>query len=142
MQTASMVTQHGTQQAFVTCLALVRLTCDCLLQAMRRVLANIPVNSQVLSSSPYLDVNLFKYDDRLVSPLIRPRVYAVDSIIRFVSRRQPDKAAFKMLRDCLEVPGRPAKQIIHYHFHPVLPFAMFYLLTFIAGPQICIYTRY
>lgn len=112
---------------------------------MRRVLANVPVNSQILSASPYLDANLFQYDDRLVSPLVRPRVYATDSIVRFVSRRRPDKAAFKMHRDGLDVSaaqGRPAKQIIHYHFHPVLPFAMLYLLTFVAGPQICIYTRY
>ena len=116
-----------------------------LVQAMRRVLANIPVNSQVLSASPYLDANLFQYDDRPVSALIRPRVYGADSILRFTPRDRPIKAAFKMHRDCLDVPvtqGRPVKQIIHYHFHPVLPFAMVYLLTFIAGPQICIYTRY
>ena len=112
-------------------------------QAVRRTLASVPVNSQTLSASPYLDGNLFQYDDRFISATVRPRVYG-DSVLRFVSKQHPEQAKFKIAGDAFDIPanhGRAIKQIIHYHFHSVLPFVMLYLQTFVAGPQICIYTR-
>jgi De-etiolated protein 1 Det1 len=42
----------------------------------RRVLAAIPPSSQVLCASPYLDANLFQYDEKHISPTIRPRALA------------------------------------------------------------------
>lgn len=42
----------------------------------RRVLAAIPPTSQVLSASPFLDACLFQYDEKLISPVIRPRALA------------------------------------------------------------------
>ncbi len=113
------------------------------LQAVRRILANVPVCCQVLSGSPYLDGNLFQYDDKYISAIVRPRVYG-DSILRFVSKQHPESAKFKIAGEPFDIPpthGRAIKQVIHYHFHPVLPFVMSYLQTFVAGPQICIYTR-
>jgi len=121
--------------------ALTRMSCDS--QAVRRILANVPVSCQVLSASPYLDGNLFQYDDKYISATVRPRVYG-DSILRFVSKQHPESAKFKIAGEPFDIPpthGRAIKQVIHYHFHPVLPFVMSYLQTFVAGPQICIYTR-
>ncbi len=42
-------------------------------EATRRLLGQIPVSSQCLSSSPYLDLSLFSYDDKWVSPIERPK---------------------------------------------------------------------
>ena len=113
-------------------------------QGHRRILGNLPVSSQILCTSPYLDGKLFHYDDKLVSAFVRPRVYS-DSILRFVSKQHPETCKFKLAGDCFDLPsthGRAIKQVIHHHFHPVLPFIMSYLQTFVAGPQICIHTRY
>lgn len=121
--------------------ALTSMSCDS--QAVRRILANVPVSCQVLSASPYLDGNLFQYDDKYISATVRPRVYG-DSILRFVSKQHSESAKFKIAGEPFDIPpthGRAIKQVIHYHFHPVLPFVLSYLQTFVAGPQICIYTR-
>ncbi len=42
-------------------------------EATRRLLGQLPVSSQCLSSSPYLDLSLFSYDDKWVSPIERPK---------------------------------------------------------------------
>ena len=43
------------------------------LEATKRLLVQVPVCSQSFSSSPYLDFNLFRYDDKWVSALERPK---------------------------------------------------------------------
>ena len=45
-------------------------------QVTRRVLAALPPSSQVLCASPYLDACLFQYDEKLISPVVRPRALA------------------------------------------------------------------
>ncbi|KAL0035680.1 hypothetical protein WJX79_007959 [Trebouxia sp. C0005] len=80
--------------------------------AVRRILANVPVSCQVLSASPYLDGNLFQYDDKYISATVRPRVYG-DSILRFVSKQHPESAKFKIAGDPFDIPpthGRAIKQ--------------------------------
>ncbi len=42
-------------------------------EATRRLLGQLPVSSQCLSSSPYLDLSLFSYDDKWVSAIERPK---------------------------------------------------------------------
>ncbi len=42
-------------------------------EATKRLLVQLPVCSQSFSSSPYLDLSLFRYDDKWVSPLERPK---------------------------------------------------------------------
>lgn len=42
----------------------------------RRVLAAIPPSSQMLCASPYLDACLFQYDEKHISPTVRPRALA------------------------------------------------------------------
>lgn len=42
-------------------------------EATRRLLGQLPVSSQCLSSTPYLDLSLFSYDDKWVSPIERPK---------------------------------------------------------------------
>jgi len=42
-------------------------------EATRRLLGHLPISSQCHSNSPYLDLALFNYDDKWVSPLERPK---------------------------------------------------------------------
>ena len=42
-------------------------------EATRRLLGQLPVSSQCLTSSPYLDLALFRYDDKWVSAVERPK---------------------------------------------------------------------
>ncbi|KAL3136500.1 hypothetical protein ABBQ38_005752 [Trebouxia sp. C0009 RCD-2024] len=113
------------------------------LPAVRRTLANVPVNAQTLCASPYLDGNLFHFDEKHISAFVRPRMFS-DNVLRFVSKQHPDRVKFKIAGDQFAIPPphrQGIKQIINYHFHPTLPFVMSYLQTFVAGPQICIHTR-
>lgn len=40
---------------------------------MRRLLGQLPISAQSYSSSPYLDLSLFSYDDKWVSVMERPK---------------------------------------------------------------------
>lgn len=42
-------------------------------EATRRMLAQLPISAQSYSSSPYLDLSLFSYDDKWVSAMERPK---------------------------------------------------------------------
>jgi len=42
-------------------------------EATKRLLAQLPICAQSYSSSPYLDLSLFSYDDKWVSMMERPK---------------------------------------------------------------------
>jgi de-etiolated-1 len=42
-------------------------------EAVRRVLAQLPISAQSYSTSPYLDLALYSYDDKWVSAMERPK---------------------------------------------------------------------
>jgi len=42
-------------------------------EATKRLLAQLPISAQSYSSSPYLDLSLFSYDDKWVSVMERPK---------------------------------------------------------------------
>ncbi|KAH8297018.1 hypothetical protein KR044_003536 [Drosophila immigrans] len=50
-------------------------------QAALRFNPSVPVSTQSFSTSPYLNYNVFSYDDRLVSPLERPKACSTEPII-------------------------------------------------------------
>ena len=43
------------------------------LEATRRLLVQLPISGQSYSSSPYLDMQLFSYDEKWVSAMERPK---------------------------------------------------------------------
>lgn len=53
-------------------------------EAVKRLLAQLPISSQSYSSSPYLDLALFSYDDKWVSMMERPKACG-DHPIRLVN---------------------------------------------------------
>ncbi|KAK9754346.1 De-etiolated protein 1 Det1 [Popillia japonica] len=92
-------------------------------EATKRLLAQLPISAQSYSSSPYLDLSLFSYDDKWVSVMERPkpcgehpiRFYARDSgYLKFriyaggTSRSQP----------------QATRRLVAFTFHPTDPFAI------------------
>lgn len=53
-------------------------------EAVKRLLAQLPISAQSYSSSPYLDLALFSYDDKWVSVMERPKACG-DHPIRYVT---------------------------------------------------------
>ena len=53
------------------------------MEAVKRLLAQLPISAQSFSGSPYLDLALFSYDDKWVSVLERPKACG-DHPIRYV----------------------------------------------------------
>ncbi|CAL8468423.1 g7963 [Coccomyxa elongata] len=112
-------------------------------QVVRRILANVPATAQALCTSPFLDANLFSYDDKLISATLRMRGYT-EQPLKFVSRAYPAASRFKvqpLTTPPAQQPGRPLKQLVAHHFHPVLPLVVCLLHTALQPPQITIYFR-
>ncbi len=56
-----------------------------MIEAVKRLLAQLPISAQSFSSSPYLDMSLFSYDDKFISVMERPKAFA-EYPIRFFAR--------------------------------------------------------
>lgn len=92
-------------------------------EAVKRLLAQLPIHSQSYSSSPYLDLALFSYDDKWVSMMERPKACG-DHPIRFYAR---DSALlkFKIYAGVLgRNPPPTARRLVAFTFHPSEPFAI------------------
>ncbi len=89
------------------------------------MLAALPVSSQMLCASPYLDTRLFSYDDKLIGPMIKPRVHTIQPV-KILSRAHPERSKFRLGPSAAELPGqsRTSKNTVLYLFHPVQPFVM------------------
>ncbi|WAQ99130.1 DET1-like protein [Mya arenaria] len=68
-------------------------------EAVKRLLAQLPISAQSYSSSPYLDLALFSYDDKWVSVMERPKPCGKNT--------QPT-----------------ARRLVAFTFHPSEPFAI------------------
>lgn len=92
-------------------------------EATKRLLAQLPISAQSYSSSPYLDLSLFSYDDKWVSVMERPKACG-EHPIRFYAR---DSGLLKF-RIHAGVPGKTvspsARRLVAFTFHPTDPFAI------------------
>ncbi|XP_060708936.1 DET1 homolog [Hemiscyllium ocellatum] len=92
-------------------------------EAVRRLLGQLPISAQSYSSSPYLDLSLFSYDDKWVSVMERPKTCG-DHPIRFYAR-DSGLLKFKIQAGLL---GRPinhtVRRLVAFTFHPFEPFAI------------------
>ncbi|XP_014661580.1 PREDICTED: DET1 homolog isoform X2 [Priapulus caudatus] len=92
-------------------------------EAIRRLLAQLPISSQSYSSSPYLDLSLFSYDDKWVSVMERPKGCG-DHPIRFYAR-DSGLLKFKIHAGVLGRNAPPtARRLVAFTFHPHDPFAI------------------
>lgn len=92
-------------------------------EAIKRLLAQLPISSQSYSSSPYLDLSLFSYDDKWVSVMERPKACG-DHPIRFYAR-DSGLLKFKIHAGFLGRPSPPsARRLVAFTFHPFEPFGI------------------
>lgn len=92
-------------------------------EAIKRLLAQLPISGQSYSSSPYLDLFLFSYDDKWVSVMERPKACG-DHPIRFYAR---DSGLLKFKINAGVVGRNPpptARRLVAFTFHPSEPFAV------------------
>ncbi|KAK6188362.1 hypothetical protein SNE40_004548 [Patella caerulea] len=92
-------------------------------EAIRRLLAQLPISAQSYSNSPYLDLALFSYDDKWISVMERPKACG-DHPIRFYSR-DSGLLKFKIHAGFLgRNPPPSARRLVAFTFHPCEPFAI------------------
>lgn len=92
-------------------------------EAVKRLLAQLPISAQSYTCSPYLDLSLFSYDDKWVSVMERPKACG-DHPIRFYSR---DSGLLRFKIHCglqTRNPPTSARRLIAFIFHPQDPFAI------------------
>jgi len=93
-------------------------------EATKRILSQLPISAQSYSSSPYLDLQLFSYDDKWVSLMERPKTSG-EHPIRFYVRN----SGLLRFRVCAGIMGRPPppsspRHLVAFTFHPTDPFAI------------------
>ncbi|XP_066994090.2 DET1 homolog isoform X2 [Anabrus simplex] len=92
-------------------------------EATKRLLAQLPISAQSYSSSPYLDLALFSYDDKWVSVMERPKACG-EHPIRFYAR-DSGLLKFRIYAGVLGKSAPPsARRLVAFTFHPTDPFAI------------------
>ena len=95
-------------------------------EAVKRLLAQLPISAQSFTPSPYLDLSLFSYDDKWISVMERPKACS-DHPIRFFARdsgllRFRIHAGLDAKREGL--PSSGARRLVAFTFHPFDPLAI------------------
>uniref|UniRef100_A0A9I9CNG1 Light-mediated development protein DET1 n=1 Tax=Cucumis melo TaxID=3656 RepID=A0A9I9CNG1_CUCME len=105
-------------------------------QFVKKMLVSLPFNCQSQSPSPYFDLSLFRYDEKLISATDRHR-QSTDHPIKFILRRPPHSLRFK-IKSGPEggiTDGR-TKGISSFLFHPYLPLALSIQQTTYLNPSV------
>nr|CAG4649988.1 EOG090X028J [Sida crystallina] len=93
-------------------------------EATKRLLSQLPISAQSYSNSPYLDLQLFSYDDKWVSLMERPKTSGEHPIRFYV--RDSGLLRFRIYAGILgrPPPPPPARRLVAFTFHPTDPFAI------------------
>ena len=93
-------------------------------EAIKRLLAQLPLSSQSYSASPYLDLSLFSYDDKWISHVERPRSSG-DYPIKFYSRKS-GILKFQIRSGLVSNSSNStsSRKLVAFTFHPTEPFAI------------------
>nr|SVE86623.1 EOG090X028J [Daphnia similis] len=93
-------------------------------EATKRLLSQLPISAQSYSSSPYLDLQLFSYDDKWVSLMERPKTSGEHPIRFYV--RESGLLRFRIYAGILGRPAPPtsARRLVAFTFHPTDPFSI------------------
>ncbi|ALC40977.1 abo, partial [Drosophila busckii] len=92
-------------------------------QSAMRFNPSVPVSTQSFSTSPYLNFNVFSYEERFVSPLERPKVCSTEPIV--FRDRETNLVKFR-----LNIKARRAhtamapRELCAFIFHPYEPLAI------------------
>ncbi len=101
--------------------------------AKRKLVSMIPYSShtQISNPSPFLDSELFRYNDRIISTVDRMK-NAPDGHARFHSR-ETGRLVMRLDGNSTPEPSLRAKHVIQWIIHPFLPFAISWQLGFGSG---------
>eukprot|EP00873_Tetraselmis_striata_P014849 jgi/Tetstr1/435113/TSEL_024081.t1 len=129
-------------------------------QASKYTLLRMPFSSQAVSCSPYLDLNLFQFDDTAVSLTHRP-IPCPEQPIRFNPRREAEAGcSFRLDPGQTQARAPPAcrhpsqpscwaaaaprhrvQRLCSSLFHPTVPFVILYVQTLMQPPAVKLYFR-
>lgn len=98
-----------------------------MVEAVKRLLAQLPISAQSFSPSPYLDLSLFSYDDKWISVLERPKACS-DHPIRFFAR-DSGLLRFRIhagleAKSRYNLPPNGGRRLVAFTFHPFDPLAI------------------
>eukprot|EP00040_Diaphanoeca_grandis_P012474 m.63192 g.63192 ORF g.63192 m.63192 type:complete len:595 (-) comp23254_c0_seq1:70-1854(-) len=91
-------------------------------QSIRRSLGELPVAPQNYRESPYFDLGLYSYDEKLISHAERLK-HCSEFPVKFYSRKHGG-VVFKVPTGKKIPEGRSQKKLASFLFHPFLPFAI------------------
>ncbi|CAL4976200.1 unnamed protein product [Urochloa decumbens] len=110
-------------------------------QFVKKMMASLPYTCQSQSPSPYFDLSLFRYDEKLISAIDRHR-HCTEHPIKFISVRSPNVVRFKIKpgSDSGASDSR-AKRISSFLFHPFFPLALSIQQTYMQPTVVNIHFR-
>ncbi|TVU20764.1 hypothetical protein EJB05_30360, partial [Eragrostis curvula] len=110
-------------------------------QFVKKMMASLPYTCQSQSPSPYFDLSLFRYDEKLISAIDRHR-HCTEHPIKFMPVRQPNVVKFKIKpgSDSGTSDNR-AKRISSFLFHPFFPLALSIQQTYMQPTVVNIHFR-
>uniref|UniRef100_A0A0D9Y244 Light-mediated development protein DET1 n=1 Tax=Oryza glumipatula TaxID=40148 RepID=A0A0D9Y244_9ORYZ len=110
-------------------------------QFVKKMMASLPYTCQSQSPSPYFDLSLFRYDEKLISVIDRHR-HCTEHPIKFISVKQPNVVKFKIKpgSDSGASDSR-AKRISSFLFHPFFPLALSIQQTYMQPTVVNLHFR-
>ncbi|XP_008654604.1 light-mediated development protein DET1 isoform X2 [Zea mays] len=109
-------------------------------QFVKKMMTSLPYTCQSQSPSPYFDLSLFRYDEKLISAIDRHR-HCTEHPIKFMSVRQNVvKFKIKPGSDSGASDSR-AKRISSFLFHPFFPLALSIQQTYMQPTVVNIHFR-
>ncbi|VAH60552.1 unnamed protein product [Triticum turgidum subsp. durum] len=112
-----------------------------LYQFVKKMMASLPYTCQSQSPSPYFDLSIFRYDEKLISAIDRHR-HCTEHPIKFISVRQPNVVKFK-IKPGSDSGGSDsrAKRISSFLFHPFFPLALSIQQTYMQPTVVNVHFR-
>uniref|UniRef100_A0A453EUW0 Light-mediated development protein DET1 n=1 Tax=Aegilops tauschii subsp. strangulata TaxID=200361 RepID=A0A453EUW0_AEGTS len=110
-------------------------------QFVKKMMASLPYTCQSQSPSPYFDLSIFRYDEKLISAIDRHR-HCTEHPIKFISVRQPNVVKFK-IKPGSDSGGSDsrAKRISSFLFHPFFPLALSIQQTYMQPTVVNVHFR-
>lgn len=96
-------------------------------EMIKSLLSQLPISSQSFTTTPYLDHNLFSYDEKLISNLERPKPIG-DQVIKF-NLRETGRSCFRLYPGLQNNQINPQshlsfKRLVAFIWHPREPFCI------------------
>ncbi|XP_026664116.2 light-mediated development protein DET1 isoform X4 [Phoenix dactylifera] len=107
---ASFISSHSNNTHALDQLWCIKNKTNNISQFVKKMMTSLPCTCQSQSPSPYFDLSLFRYDEKLISATVRHR-HSTEHPIKFISRRQPNILKFKIKPGCglcFSMFGKPA----------------------------------